>query len=220
MSDSSGSSIWGVIPGVFYDIIGRIVPGFVLLATVYVIVRGPGVALSATGYFLASPHTSGGDVLCIIVLLVVAGYLLAMLLSGVGRALRLKDLLNRPFVNWRDGDDGEIEQRAAIKLHLPDIEAGLSKIRAERAMCEVLLLGWTLIGIGYPLWCRASGGTCGGSLPHTEAALATLAVCAYSAEVMHRRNYITRLKRYYDLATGEKPGSRREERIGTAGTRR
>ena len=173
--------IASLIPNVFYDLIARLIPGFVIMATMYVAYAGPGKTAANLDSFLRTNQMSGASMLVVVLLISVSSYVLAMLLSGVAHWVNLKDRLDRsggstasteadsgrtgaeraaPSTEPRAREDiaRQVETRPDIaqmydlvSYVAPRIGARLTKVRSECRCCDMLIVGWGLLCIANPL---------------------------------------------------------------------
>jgi len=169
-----------LIPSVFYDLIARLVPGFVIIASTYVAYMGSARAVAGLSSFLRSDWLNGASVILVVLLTGVASYVLAMLLSGIAYCLGLRRDVSG-FSAGATGDqvagqaggssDGspacgstpsEVGSDPTEALHdgvamydlirwaAPDVGDRLAKVRAECRLCEALITGWVMLAIASP----------------------------------------------------------------------
>jgi hypothetical protein len=152
-----------LIPQVFYDVIGRLVPGLVLIGTCFLIWR------QTVAHLLAgvAPFSTPG-----LAALLIAAYVLALVLEGgwdlllgrwAGRLHRRRERLaaersKRDFQMMVPDFDAESYRFPgipivydAVRLKDPVVGSNIVKLRAEVQLCSTLLLGWllALVGLGF-----------------------------------------------------------------------
>ena len=203
MFSSTSSGLFNHVPRAFHDLIARVVPGFTIIACICVVAFGPDQTLSAGTRFLADSGVSFGAISALAVLVLVASYVLAMLLEGLGEAISLKHMLDR-FVPWK-GD--YLLERTVVALHFPQVSDRLDKIRAERGFCENLMTGWLLLAVACPFVHYLGSPSRGWSFPGTEFALTPLLVAAFFLRRAKRRSLVYRLDFWYKRAIRVKDGS-------------
>jgi hypothetical protein len=151
-----------LIPQVFYDVIGRLVPGLVLIGTCFLIWRQTVADLLAG----VAPFSTPG-----LAALVIAAYVLALVLEGgwnlslgrwTGRLHQRGGRLaaahaKRDFKTMVPDFDPEAFEFPgipivydAVRLRDPAVGSNIVKLRAEVQLCRTLLLGWllALAGLG------------------------------------------------------------------------
>ena len=125
------------VPQIFYDLIGRIIPGSLLLIIAFVIFQGP-LAINASASIL------------VLAFLTVA-YVLGALLGGVTA------VINRDFWKSKKRDLTKKKEDDVsyiydyIQFHRPDIGSRLAKLSAERHMCRVITVGAIFLFIAYSI---------------------------------------------------------------------
>jgi len=164
---------WSWIPQLHYDFIGRIVPGVTLIGASILVGVGPATAIhSLLGECPSERYFTFGA----IVTTVLAGYLLGLLLSEVwqqtiGRVLKKhedeveKEEFKRhfdahkklmahsgtPFSLGLEDLPKRCVMRTQLRHVVPSDVARLLKLRAERRLCQVLILGLAALSIAN-LW--------------------------------------------------------------------
>ena len=153
--ETKASQIAGLIPQVFYDLIGRIAPGAFLLTLAFLRAHWDDWRVSVAPLF-AEPKIPYSLLLIVGVLL---SYMSGVLLGGIGYFIadELK-LLGCCFENWRRHktkpcEEPDIREPSvsydAIQYYDPAAGARLVKLSAERNMCRVLIAGFILLEIGH-----------------------------------------------------------------------
>jgi len=148
MSGDIPPKVVGLVPNVFYDLIARLVPGFVVIASSYVAFVGPSKAMDALKVLLKPGGVSGSSLVVVALLLGVASYLLAMLLSGVSHWVKLKERLSGPD----KASPTRAEMYDTVRYSAPHLGASLAKVRAECRGCEKLIVGWALLVVATPFF--------------------------------------------------------------------
>jgi hypothetical protein len=141
------------IPQVFYDLIGRIVPGGLLLIIALVIFLGPSgvqdlfksTTITTSVNATTTETTTEISASVLVLFALVVSYMLGALLGGIAA------VADRDFWRQRKLDlTGKKENDIAyiydyIQFHRPDIGARLAKLSAERHMCRVILVGAAIL---------------------------------------------------------------------------
>ena len=152
MSQPDLSTLTEAVPQISYDIIGRIIPGVIVIFSLVITILGPTPALTQIDAWVIHPDPplSGWAV----VLLIIAGYALAVILAGMGYIL--KSLF----------PSGKKKNQEADKEYQPDLEhpslslkydtirerspkagARIVKLSAEMSLGQVLAAGWSICAI-------------------------------------------------------------------------
>lgn len=140
---------WNLIPEVYYDLIGRIIPGMLLLLTVIIVILGP---VGAIDLFL------GGSVSLnawLAILFLLASYVTAIVLANVwgmasdfvSRILRVMFRKGKPplHANQDNGIDEWAVFFYKLRKRAPSEASRLLKLQAEQNMCDVLITGLSLL---------------------------------------------------------------------------
>ena len=140
MADSGFSSIAELVPQVSYEIVGRIIPGIVVILSLVAAAKGPTQALIAIDSAFIHPQfgLSGWGV----VLIILAAYSLAFVLDGVWHL--------SACVRRRDQEQLQTDLRSpsksfkfdVVNQKLPKAGAWLTKLYAETNATKVLIIGW------------------------------------------------------------------------------
>lgn len=151
------------IPELFYDVIGRVGPGALVLVTALCAWLGPAHAwreaegvmdvvagkewiflgfVSLLSYFVGIVTSALWDAAQVVLRPRTLAY------SEAERARRTA--LNRKISGWIEGKTSDADPDTGIlsccvNVHLPDQGVRLAKIRAEESLCKVLLVGFFLI---------------------------------------------------------------------------
>jgi len=135
---------WGLIPEIFFDVIGRVIPGCLLIMAAILVGLGPSRSLELI------LTTSSAMTISSLLLLVLCSYFVAVVMKQVWEAIRALKTSKEQVTTEID-----------IILHnigrsLPAEAAKLLKIQAEKNFCEVLIAG---LGVLLPiqLWLLWSG---------------------------------------------------------------
>jgi hypothetical protein len=153
---------WNVIPEVFYDIIARVIPGSALVLTTAMICLGPGKVVKT----LLSDSTEIGAPLTLLFLLL--AYLVAVVTGQVWNVAgdgekRWKDWARRRRekkkseeaeaaastpIKVEKAEDAPFDTERAffrVRKDLPQEASRLLKIQAEKSLCEVLIVGFSVL---------------------------------------------------------------------------
>jgi len=142
MADSDFSSIAEVVPQVSYEIVGRIIPGIIVIFSLVVVAMGPTQAAVCLDEAVIRPDSalSGWAV----VLIILAAYILAFVLDGIWQI---------PACIRRRGDKRRQPNLQApsaslkfdvVSQELPKAGAWLTKLYAETNTTQVLIIGWVV----------------------------------------------------------------------------
>jgi hypothetical protein len=140
MADSDFSALAEVVPQASYEIVGRVIPGIVLILSLVVVIKGP----DPTALYLdeAVIHSKDGPSGWAMVLLVIAAYVLAFVLDGVWQIATC--------VRRRKGCQPDLDARGTslkfdcVNQKLPKAGAWLTKLYAETNAAQVLIVGWVI----------------------------------------------------------------------------
>lgn len=156
MSQESYGNIASWIPQVFYDLIGRIIPGSILLTLSYVILHEHSIDQTKQGFIDSVIFTQPQCLLLFEVILF--SYFISTLLGGIWMFLSRKE--------WKELDLKSIEAKAktpdqtyphvsflydAIQYKLPSVGSRLAKLSAERHSARVLTIGLSSLSVAYIL---------------------------------------------------------------------
>ena len=151
---------WDLIPEIFYDFIARIVPGSVLILTTAMVCLGPRKVIR----FLVSDSTEIDAKLILLFLLLT--YSVAVVIAPVWTALSDLTKKRRPKKEEKannvegalvptspeTGHDRETKSLPSsertlfqVRKELPQEASRLIKMQAERGLCEVLIVGFTIL---------------------------------------------------------------------------
>ncbi len=142
MSQPDLSALTEAVPQIGYDFIARIIPGTVLIFSLITAAFGPIQALATIDAWVIHPDTppSGWGV----ILFVVAGYVLALLLTGMW-------YFPKPLRRLAKKKEKEEEKKLLFRLKydivrhkLPRAGARIVKQSAERRLGGLLAVGWSI----------------------------------------------------------------------------
>jgi len=123
------------IPQIFYDLIGRIIPGGLLLIVAFVIFQKP-LTLDVSASIL------------VLAFLTIA-YVLGALLGGVTAVIN-RDFWKRKKIDLTSKKENDVSFiYDYIQFHRPDIGSRLAKLSAERHMCRVITAGAIILFVVY-----------------------------------------------------------------------
>jgi hypothetical protein len=139
MSKSDFNAITEVVPQISYDIIGRIIPGIIVIVSLMIAVVGPTQTFEHLDKLIIHPDPplSGWAV----VLLIIAAYILAVVLDGIGHipayllCQRDKDKLDH------EASLGSLKLDA-VGFKSPQVGARHTKLSAEINQAQALVVGW------------------------------------------------------------------------------
>lgn len=142
MSKSDLSAITEIVPQISYDIIGRIIPGTTVIASLIIAITGPTQALTFLDKSIIHPDPalSGWAV----ALFVIEVYVLAVVMNGIWQIPgHFRRLRQEPYtLNLKD--PSEEFKYDAVNQKSPKAGAWFTKINAERNQAEVLIAGWLI----------------------------------------------------------------------------
>jgi hypothetical protein len=140
MSKSELGSISELVPQISSDIIGRIIPGVIVVFSLLIAVVGP---TQASGYIDAwIVHPSSPISGWAIVLLIVAGYVAGVILVGIWH---VPALFHRPFhQGYKPDPDNPSDSLRFDMVRVKSSKAGArnTKLSAEMSQARVLIVGW------------------------------------------------------------------------------
>ena len=149
MSQPDLSALTEVVPQISYDIIGRIIPGVIVIFSLVITILGPTPALAQIDAWVIHPDPplSGWAV----ILFVVAGYVMAVILAGIWESTKPLFRLGK-----KKGKDAGREYQPdpdappfalkydAIREKSPRAGARIVKLSAEMSLARLLTLGWSI----------------------------------------------------------------------------
>ncbi|MBN1121195.1 MAG: hypothetical protein JXJ17_08955 [Anaerolineae bacterium] len=142
--EKTASSLVELIPQVTYDIIGRVIPGTVIILTWAITWLGPSKAFGLLGEYLADPDFP--ITLWTFLLFAVIAYILSIVLYGITKV----PSLFRKKPDEEEKIDPEKPSAAlkydAIRVASPEAGARLVKLSAEQHAAQILITGWLLAG--------------------------------------------------------------------------
>jgi hypothetical protein len=142
MKNSDFSSVTEIVPQISYEIIGRIIPGVIIILSLIVVAMGPTQAVMYLDEtVIHSDHASSGGA---VVLIIIAAYILAFVLDGVWQI--------PACVRRRGKEPYQPDLRAPstslkfdiVNQELPKAGAWLIKLYAETNTTQVLIIGWVV----------------------------------------------------------------------------
>jgi membrane protein implicated in regulation of membrane protease activity len=123
---------WELIPEVFFDVIGRVVPGALLLLGVVLIYQGPSTSLEALTRGLPEASTES------VLVFALVGYFMSVLLEQFWTFSKRVEEDER----FRGSDPF-----LGIRERMPVEGARLLKLQAEKNLCEVLIPGLVILAV-------------------------------------------------------------------------
>jgi hypothetical protein len=146
MASSNFSAVAEIVPQVSYEIIGRIIPGIVVILSFIVVAMGPVQALIYLDRTVIYPNPAMNG-WAVALLMLIAAYIIAIIMNGISqipvsvrrhrKKLRQSDL-KEPSTSMKFD---EVNQK------LPKAGAWLTKLYAEENMTQVLIIGWVISAI-------------------------------------------------------------------------
>lgn len=142
MANSDLSSIAEVVPQVSYEIVGRIIPGIVVMFSLVVAAMGPSQAAMYLDKAVIHPDPALSGWAA--ALMVIAAYVLAFVLDGVWQI---------PACVRRRGEKpghpdltapSDLLKFDLVNQRLPKAGAWLTKLYAEQNATRVLIIGWAV----------------------------------------------------------------------------
>jgi len=142
------------IPQVFYDLIGRLVPGAFLIALSGVLLVDSSSARSVAMFLFKEP---GIPLSVLLITGALMAYMVGTFLGAIGFAFWNREWTRKRAVaairlELPAGDDphaGRSFVYDSILIHEPSAGSRLVKLQAERHMCRVLMIGTIMLFIGY-----------------------------------------------------------------------
>jgi len=140
------------VPQVFYDLIGRIIPGASLLLLGFIFLQDTNQAKDILAYLF---QKSGVPAPTLFIIGLLISYLVGTLLGAVGLAISFREWstgkLNEIHATPPKGADQKYDKGHisymydAIQIHSPTAGSRLAKLRAETHMCRVLMIGFVIL---------------------------------------------------------------------------
>ena len=142
MATSDYSAIAEIVPQVSYEIVGRIIPGIIVIFSLVVVAMGPTQVVKYLDETAIHPHPSLSGLA--VVLLVFAAYILAFTLDGVWQI--------PAYFRRRSAKPCQPDFQApsnslkfdVVNLKLPKAGSWLTKLYAETNATQVLIIGWVV----------------------------------------------------------------------------
>ena len=158
MADSDLGAIAEVVPQISYDILGRIVPGSVVLVSLWVAAQGPDDAVAEVERTLAG--ASPGPGIWAALLWTALAYVLAIVLNGIWQfpgCWRRWRCASRPKPYPVDPTFEIAHPSFALKFEivnqkLPKSGAWFTKLHAEMNLARVLAMGWIIAAAINAYW--------------------------------------------------------------------
>jgi hypothetical protein len=140
MANSDFSAITEIVPQASYELVGRIIPGTVVIVTLAVVAMGPARALVFLDQTVihSEPALSGWAM----VLVIMAAYVLAFVLDGVWQipaCVRRRGVRPPPPDLRAPSTSLKFDM---VNQELPKAGAWLTKLYAETNTTQVLVIGW------------------------------------------------------------------------------
>jgi len=149
------STVAASVPQIEYDVIGRLVPGTAVLLTLGVVYTGPKQFPAQFQNLVQDPNLATSVWLVFLVLF--AAYVTSIVFYGIGRLGRSTARLLRRAIRrlGRKPEQAQADDPGpshalmfdAIRLKSPESGARLTKLRAERRLAQILILGWSLAAV-------------------------------------------------------------------------
>jgi hypothetical protein len=142
MANSNFSAIAELVPQVSYEIVGRIIPGIVVILSLVVVGMGPtqAVIYLDEAVIHPDPALSGWAV----VLMVIASYILAFALDGVWQIPACVSRRGEPPCKPDLQEPSTSLKFDVVNQKLPKAGAWLTKLYAETNATRVLIIGWVV----------------------------------------------------------------------------
>ncbi len=165
MPKESYENIASFIPQVFYDVIGRIIPGSILLTLSYLIFHGQSIEQTKQGYIETVIFTQPQSLL--IFEFIVFSYFISTLFGGIWMFVSRKDVKDIKDLKFesiqtmmKQPDHNHLRISFlydAIQHEFPSVGSRLAKLSAERHLARVLTIGLSILFFAYifthyPLW--------------------------------------------------------------------
>jgi hypothetical protein len=151
------------IPQIFYDLIGRLIPGFIILVLACILL----IPLGTLEKYILQEHFPATFFFFIVLLF---SYFIGAVLGGLwfGYLDKKNDKKIRSDHNLAKLLEIMSFKYDVIQYYRPDIGARLAKLRSERHFCGVIQFGsWFLLPlviINFIAYCNQNGLTCPGLL--------------------------------------------------------
>jgi len=154
MPNESYGNIASFIPQVFYDVIGRIIPGSILLTLSYLIFHGQSIEQTKQGYIETVIFTQPQYLL--IFDFIVFSYFISTLLGGIWMFVSRKgykgldlDTLQKNLEKLDNVYPDVSFLYDAIQYIFPSVGSRLAKLSAERHSARVLTIGFSILFFAY-----------------------------------------------------------------------
>jgi hypothetical protein len=145
MTNSDFSGVTEVVPQVSYEIIGRIIPGIIVILSLVVVAMGPTQAVMYLDEtVIHSDHASSGGS---VALIIIAAYVLAFVLDGIWQipaCVRRRG--NKPYQPDLRAPSASLKFDI-VNQELPKAGAWLIKLYAETNTTQVLIIGWVISAV-------------------------------------------------------------------------
>lgn len=165
---------WGVIPEVFFDIIGRIVPGTLLILAAVAVSLGPNTAIAKIADM---PRSLGVAALLILAILAYFTAIVTKQIWDWVYGLLLVIRRGKRSAEQTLVDDVLVTIYEA-RSELPAEGYRLLKIQAEKNLCEVMIIGLILLlPVNVWLWLEPGLASDSGRLPLAAAMLLSILAC-------------------------------------------
>jgi hypothetical protein len=147
-SEHNAPSTFGWIPQLFYDLIGRVIPGVAILMALPLMFEESAELEDLTALAFPDPSIPS------LIVSVLVAYLIGALLGALSGFFLFKEWRKAPdtvtdagLLNISHGTIKKSFMYDAIQLHDPVAGARLAKLAAEQHMCRVLIIGFAALGI-------------------------------------------------------------------------
>lgn len=192
METPEATSVLTWVPQLFYDLIGRVVPGAAVSASYFLLLRDSAEVKSLVSFLLTE---SGGLSLPVLLLIgLLLSYLVGVLLGAIGFLVQSSEWKTET-ITLSIHEPPNLETQAllrsfmydAVQLYNPQVGARLAKLSAEQHMCRVLMVGFIgLVPTRLALQTQHILGTGPGTLCATIILSFVALVVVFSSALFHR----------------------------------
>ncbi len=149
------ASLDGWIPQLFYDLIGRVVPGAAILVSVLFLPFDHSVPRAFITFLFKD---SGTPTAIAALAWLLASYLVGVLLGAIGFCISGREWRVKPIElsaleppDLSDENSRHAYMYDAVQFRAPRVGARLAKLRAEKHMCRVMLVGFSMMTVFHVL---------------------------------------------------------------------